>query len=98
MNKQKIKQAWNEFLKDDKQYLVSWVNGYVMLDEEPTTEAKLKITKHRLLNLMDAVNQIVEEITAEVDPCPGCFKGGVCRTFKCGRLKLPTDHPLRNQP
>ena len=31
------------------------------------------------------------------DPCPGCRKGGVCRTPKCGRLKLPVDHPLRNQ-
>jgi hypothetical protein len=30
------------------------------------------------------------------DPCPGCKKGGVCRTPKCGRLKLPVDHPLRN--
>ena len=30
------------------------------------------------------------------DPCPGCKKGGVCRTPKCGRLKLPADHPLRN--
>lgn len=31
----------------------------------------------------------------EPDPCPGCRKGGVCRTPKCGRLKLPTDHPYR---
>ena len=29
------------------------------------------------------------------DPCPGCAKGGVCRTPTCGRLKLPVDHPLR---
>lgn len=29
------------------------------------------------------------------DPCPGCQVGKVCRTPKCGRLKLPTDHPLR---
>lgn len=31
------------------------------------------------------------------DPCPGCHKGGVCRTPKCGRLKLPVDHPFRSQ-
>lgn len=30
-----------------------------------------------------------------VDPCPGCTKGHVCRTPKCGRLALPVDHPLR---
>lgn len=29
------------------------------------------------------------------DPCPACFKGGVCRTPTCGRLKLPVDHPYR---
>lgn len=29
------------------------------------------------------------------DPCPGCRKGIVCRTPACGRLKLPSDHPLR---
>ena len=29
------------------------------------------------------------------DPCPGCTKGHVCRTPKCGRLALPVDHPLR---
>jgi hypothetical protein len=29
------------------------------------------------------------------DPCPGCRKGGVCRTPKCGRLKLPENHPYR---
>lgn len=29
------------------------------------------------------------------DPCPGCQKGGVCRTPACGRLKLPMDHPFR---
>lgn len=32
---------------------------------------------------------------AQEDPCPGCRKGGVCRTPKCGRLKLPADHPFR---
>lgn len=32
---------------------------------------------------------------AQADPCPGCKVGGVCRTPKCGRLKLPVDHPLR---
>ena len=31
----------------------------------------------------------------EPDPCPGCNKGYVCRTPKCGRLKLPIDHPAR---
>ena len=30
------------------------------------------------------------------DPCPGCPPGQVCRTFACGRLQLPLDHPLRN--
>ena len=30
------------------------------------------------------------------DPCLGCIRGTVCRTPKCGRLKLPVDHPLRN--
>jgi len=34
----------------------------------------------------------------EADPCPGCRKGIVCRTPKCGRLKLPADHPLRTVP
>jgi len=29
------------------------------------------------------------------DPCPGCMRGGVCRTIACGRLKLPVDHPYR---
>jgi hypothetical protein len=29
------------------------------------------------------------------DPCPGCIRGGVCKTPECGRLKLPVDHPLR---
>lgn len=32
------------------------------------------------------------------DPCPGCVKGGVCRTPTCGRLKLPVDHPFRSGP
>lgn len=34
---------------------------------------------------------------AQDDPCPGCRKGGVCRTPKCGRLKLPIDHPYRSE-
>jgi hypothetical protein len=29
------------------------------------------------------------------DPCPGCRKGGVCRTPSCGRLKLAPDNPYR---
>jgi hypothetical protein len=33
----------------------------------------------------------------ETDPCPGCYKGAVCRTPSCGRLKLPIDHPYRTQ-
>ena len=32
----------------------------------------------------------------EYDPCIGCLVGTVCRTPKCGRLKLPVDHPFRN--
>jgi hypothetical protein len=31
----------------------------------------------------------------EIDPCPGCRKGGVCKTPECGRLKLPREHPYR---
>lgn len=31
----------------------------------------------------------------EDDPCPGCEKGHVCRTPKCGRLKLSLNHPYR---
>ena len=34
----------------------------------------------------------------EPDPCPQCEKGGVCRTPKCGRLKLPVDHQFRTAP
>ena len=34
---------------------------------------------------------------AQDDPCPGCHKGVVCRTPKCGRLKLPVDHPYRSE-
>ena len=34
---------------------------------------------------------------AQDDPCPGCRKGAVCRTPKCGRLKLPVDHPYRSE-
>lgn len=51
---------------------------------------------------VDTVNTSQERVdeTAkrghEPDPCPGCRKGGVCRTPSCGRLKLPVDHPYRN--
>ena len=34
----------------------------------------------------------------EADPCPQCIKGAVCRNPTCGRLKLPLDHPYRNNP
>lgn len=34
-------------------------------------------------------------MTDEADPCPGCQKGRVCRTPKCGRLELPINHPYR---
>lgn len=97
MNKQKIKQIWKAFLEDDEQDVQDWKNGHAIYYRKPTTEDKLTLTNHRLLNLMGVVNQLVEEITADVDPCPGCKKGAVCRTPNCGRLKLPPDHPLRNQ-
>lgn len=32
----------------------------------------------------------------EADPCPQCIRGATCRTPSCGRLKLPLDHPYRN--
>lgn len=38
-----------------------------------------------------------DEQPAQEDPCPGCRKGGVCKTPKCGRLKLPADHPFRSE-
>ena len=34
-------------------------------------------------------------VVQQADPCPGCQRGGVCKTPECGRLKLPTNHPLR---
>lgn len=34
-------------------------------------------------------------VAQQADPCPGCQRGGVCKTPECGRLKLPTNHPLR---
>lgn len=36
-----------------------------------------------------------QSVTESDDPCPGCQKGGVCRTPKCGRLDLPENHPYR---
>lgn len=44
-----------------------------------------------------ALREALAEQPAQVDPCPGCLKGRVCRTPKCGRLKLPADHPLRSE-
>lgn len=41
---------------------------------------------------------LAEPAEQEPDPCPQCKKGGVCRTPKCGRLKLPADHPFRAAP
>ena len=54
------------------------------------------------LRIVDGPSDVVTlewmaEQPAQVDPCPGCRKGGVCRTPKCGRLKLPADHPLRSE-
>lgn len=40
---------------------------------------------------------LAEQPAQQEDPCPGCRKGGVCRTPKCGRLKLPADHPYRTE-
>lgn len=33
----------------------------------------------------------------ETDPCPWCVKGGVCRTPKCGRLKLQQAKPPQRE-
>jgi len=56
------------------------------------------ITK-AVIALEEALNalawQRAGELNAQEDPCPGCRKGGVCRTPACGRLKLPVDHPYR---
>ena len=45
------------------------------------------------LHFADGLAQTAQPLTD--DPCPGCQVGTVCRTPKCGRLKLPVDHPLR---
>lgn len=47
----------------------------------------------------DALNEWIDFVTQsnkdDGDPCPGCRKGGVCRTPACGRLKLSENHPYR---
>lgn len=56
----------------------------------------IKIDASDIVLLSDAAEALAEQ-PAQVDPCPGCLKGCVCRTPKCGRLKLPADHPLRSE-
>lgn len=43
--------------------------------------------------LQSKINQFFD---ADLDPCPQCKAGGVCRTPSCGRLNLPLNHPLRS--
>ena len=57
------------------------------------------------MDLKEALEQPADHIPdagktepVAADPCPGCRKGGVCRTPICGRLKLPADHPYRTAP
>lgn len=35
------------------------------------------------------MRQLTQSKEIPPDPCPGCFKGQVCRTPKCGRLSSP---------
>lgn len=55
------------------------------------------MVKGYCLDAITAIREALAEQPAQVDPCPGCLKGRVCRTPKCGRLKLPADHPLRSE-
>lgn len=43
------------------------------------------------------LKRINKETDNEIDPCPSCTKGSVCRTPACGRLKLGTNHPFRTR-
>jgi len=78
----------------------------VVSDEEILTEAARHLGEMHVENCgLDDIKAFARAIlalrpqavpmTEEADPCPGCRKGGVCRTPKCGRLKLPIDHPYR---
>lgn len=42
------------------------------------------------LNVADTVS-IVPCETVQVDPCPNCPTGQVCRTFACGRLRAKNE-------
>jgi hypothetical protein len=64
----------------------------------------LRARNERLTNENEALEKQVKELQAKLvpqargkwdDPCPGCLKGRVCRTPKCGRLDLPENHPYR---
>jgi hypothetical protein len=44
---------------------------------------------------MQALSAPAQPANGEVDPCPGCEKGYVCRKQTCGRLALPQNHPYR---
>ena len=65
----------------------------------------LKLALEGAANYIDALGgdsrkyrqALAEQPAQQEDPCPGCRKGGVCRTPKCGRLKLPADHPYRTE-
>jgi hypothetical protein len=67
------------------------------------------VQEDRDWSLLEAIQESLREHMAEIkrlkaaqpspvqepDPCPGCNKGLVCRTPKCGRLNLPIGHPAR---
>lgn len=97
MNKEKIKEFWHRFTEGDTKDVEYYKNHFNGWGRSAGIEDRLLFNENRLLNLMVCLGQIMKEVTEEdEDPCPGCKKGGVCRTIACGRLKLPTNHPLRN--
>jgi hypothetical protein len=60
-------------------------------------DKEIMIGTMAVMSIRKALASEANEQPAQEDPCPGCRKGGVCRTPKCGRLKLPVDHPLRSE-
>lgn len=77
-----------------------------MLVAELDYENRLLRTRNeRLTAENEALEKQVKELqdrlaqpqvsTESDDPCPGCRKGIVCRSPKCGRLALPENHPYR---
>jgi hypothetical protein len=57
-------------------------------------QQRVRELETRMLQLEDRL--VFNQQLAEDNSCSGCPPGQVCRTFACGRLKLPLDHPLRN--